>query len=577
MLRRTLVPASFALACSSALAQSVDALAPSVDALARGFVRGPSAVSASAPGSVPPITLPGPLPPNPFPTPPLVGGSDNCSTADVIAGTGSFAFDFTSATTGSEGQISFLGGDCNAGCAEYGNAQVAIPRDVWFTWTAPTSGRIDISTCGQITDTKLAVYDGTSGCPTGAVCMGCNDDWHYAYGFQYDSRVVVNVSAGQNIKIQIGSSSYGTFGTTGTISIGYLAYSDIKDDGTTENAYAADTSGTSGQAMFALSAFGEPTTTTTITGIQVAWGSLQYGGATNGTPARVAIWKDPTNDADPIDAILLQTQPTTVQLANSDTLVSVDLIPPVTLTGIYFVGVVENRITAQDFPFAYDGNGCLSQPNTTWLGQNPSGTADLVNLGNNPPFAFTALCQSPTAYNGEFHGSWLLRPVVQIGPIPLGTTFCSGDGVAPHSACPCNNDSGTIDAVGCLSSLGIGGKLRASGVASLAADTALLQGTQMPSSTCLYFQGTTQTNGGNGFTFGDGLRCAGGTIIRLGATTNVAGSSSYPFGAAQPIHIRGAITVPGVRTYQGWYRNAASFCTPFTFNLTNGLEISWAP
>jgi hypothetical protein len=32
-----------------------------------------------------------------------------------------------------------------------------------------------------------------------------------------------------------------------------------------------------------------------------------------------------------------------------------------------------------------------------------------------------------------------------------------------------------------------------------------------------------------------------------------------------------------VRSYQAWYRNAAAFCTPSTFNLTNGYSVTWAP
>ena len=39
--------------------------------------------------------------------------------------------------------------------------------------------------------------------------------------------------------------------------------------------------------------------------------------------------------------------------------------------------------------------------------------------------------------------------------------------------------------------------------------------------------------------------------------------------------VRGLVTVPGTRTYQAWYRNSASYCTVSTFNLSNGLEISW--
>jgi hypothetical protein len=37
------------------------------------------------------------------------------------------------------------------------------------------------------------------------------------------------------------------------------------------------------------------------------------------------------------------------------------------------------------------------------------------------------------------------------------------------------------------------------------------------------------------------------------------------------------VASPGLRTYQLWYRNAAVFCTTSTFNLTNGIEVSWVP
>jgi hypothetical protein len=99
----------------------------------------------------------------------------------------------------------------------------------------------------------------------------------------------------------------------------------------------------------------------------------------------------------------------------------------------------------------------------------------------------------------------------------------------------------------------------------------------MPNSSALYFQGTTRQNGGAGSAFGDGLRCAGGTIIRLGTKTNVGGASAYPAGGDPSVSVRGSVTVPGTRTYQVWYRNAATFCTASTFNLSNGVELTWGP
>lgn len=42
--------------------------------------------------------------------------------------------------------------------------------------------------------------------------------------------------------------------------------------------------------------------------------------------------------------------------------------------------------------------------------------------------------------------------------------------------------------------------------------------------------------------------------------------------------MRGMVPAAGaVRYYQGWYRNAAAFCTASTFNLTNGLRVQWIP
>jgi hypothetical protein len=146
--------------------------------------------------------------------------------------------------------------------------------------------------------------------------------------------------------------------------------------------------------------------------------------------------------------------------------------------------------------------------------------------------------------------------------------FCFGDGTG--TACPCGNSGAAGN--GCASSVNAAGAhLTTSGASNLANDTLVLQGTGMPNSSCLYFQGTTQISN----MFGDGLRCAGGTVIRLGTKTNVGGASQYPTAGNASISVKGAVTSPGTRTYQTWYRNAAVYCTPSTFNLTNGILITW--
>ncbi len=157
------------------------------------------------------------------------------------------------------------------------------------------------------------------------------------------------------------------------------------------------------------------------------------------------------------------------------------------------------------------------------------------------------------------------------GPLPAISPYCSGDGSG--TACPCGLGSAGN---GCPSSVNpAGASLAASGSASLSVDTLLLTGSGMPDVSALYFQGSSPANGGLGNVFGDGLRCAAGTIVRLGTKTNAGGTSLYPSTGDTQVSVRGQVTTPGLRAYQVWYRNAAVFCTPATFNLTNGLLVIW--
>jgi hypothetical protein len=153
-------------------------------------------------------------------------------------------------------------------------------------------------------------------------------------------------------------------------------------------------------------------------------------------------------------------------------------------------------------------------------------------------------------------------------PIPLsygtGRGFCSGDGSG--TACPCANNG--LAGNGCASSVNANGaNIASSGVPSIANDTLVLAGTGMPDSSALYFQGTTQVGGGAGAVFGDGLRCAGGSVIRLHTKTNVAGASQY---------LRSGRGDVARLPHRVWYRYAAAFCTVSTFNLSNGLLVNWS-
>jgi hypothetical protein len=175
---------------------------------------------------------------------------------------------------------------------------------------------------------------------------------------------------------------------------------------------------------------------------------------------------------------------------------------------------------------------------------------------------------------GFSDGTGAILTVRVPAPAATVTPYCFGDGSG--TACPCGNAGAPGN--GCANSIhASGAHLAASGVARISSDSFRLSGSGMPNSSALYFQGTVQQNGGLGVVFGDGLRCAGGTVVRLGTKANQAGASRYPDTGDQPVSVRGLVTSAGTRTYQIWYRNAAAYCTASTFNLSNGLQATWIP
>lgn len=191
------------------------------------------------------------------------------------------------------------------------------------------------------------------------------------------------------------------------------------------------------------------------------------------------------------------------------------------------------------------------------------------------PNAPNGWSQTWSDYDSALPPSAPPTPGATNAPCDPGIGFCYGDGSG--TACPCGNASPVGAREGCVHALGVGGKLHATGNASLANDTLVLTGTQLPDGPVMYFQGTNQLVNGAGAVFGDGLFCAGGVITRLGLKFSIGSTSSYPTAGDLSVSAQGLITVPGIRTYQGWFRSALNFCTPATFNLTHGLEIQWLP
>ncbi len=189
---------------------------------------------------------------------------------------------------------------------------------------------------------------------------------------------------------------------------------------------------------------------------------------------------------------------------------------------------------------------------------------------NRPPFANGTL--TLTMFKPGTPSSATFTGIVPDPGSPPISAYCFGDG--SNGACPCVNNGAAGN--GCANSGFAGGaNLGASGTASVAADTLVLNAANMTGSIAVFFQGATQVAPA---VVDDGLGCVGGPIIRLG-NKPAAGTSFYPQPGDPSVSVRGAIPAAGgTFFYQCFYRNAvAAFCPPATSNRTNGLQIVWAP
>jgi|LakMenEpi05Aug10_1017310.scaffolds.fasta_scaffold00341_1 YVTN family beta-propeller protein len=161
------------------------------------------------------------------------------------------------------------------------------------------------------------------------------------------------------------------------------------------------------------------------------------------------------------------------------------------------------------------------------------------------------------------------------------TPFCSGDGTLTV-ACPCGNN-GNVGR-GCANSQPGSPGAQLSSTGSALVDTLSLQASDMlPTATAIFLQGNLSSAG---LTFGDGVRCTGGTLRRLAVKTSEGGSAMFPYAGSGDSSIRARSTALGdpitfgnVRSYQTYYRDPnPGFCPApagNTFNITNGLIVQW--
>ncbi len=129
--------------------------------------------------------------------------NDACSAPTPIAGYGIFQFSTVGATTD---------GNPDAACLFFSVSQVF--NDVWFCWTAPATGLIEVALCGGTTlDTKMAAYPGC-GCPTLDSTIACNDD-----SCTLQSKLQFGATAGATYTIRVGAYAATGFGS-GSFTVG---------------------------------------------------------------------------------------------------------------------------------------------------------------------------------------------------------------------------------------------------------------------------------------------------------------------------------------------------------------------
>jgi hypothetical protein len=473
----------------------------------------------------------------------VFGGSDDCSTADAISGQGLFAFDNSAATTGAEGQAESL-------CYVFGTSVVS--NDVWFSWTADADGVAQVSSCNQTSvDTKLAAYSG-SACPADGSSIACNDD---ACGFQ--SSLSFSVTNGSSYLLQVGVWDGGA-GGTGNFDISIVSQPDgyQYDLGTATNNLGL---GAGGDIWWG-NLFSAEGGSDTITEVMTSFGAAGLPGSiSNGSAATVGIWDDPNDDGDLSDAALIWSTLTTVTNADTDTLNSYST-GGVSVSGNFIVGAVCTH-SIGEYPVPLDESFASGGRSFVAYSDTPGGF-DLGNLSAND--------QTPIDLDAIGFPSVLLTRATGTGASEPGSAFCFGDGSG--TPCPCGNTSAADE--GCANDTGSGAILSASGSASIAADDLVLQASQLTAGPGLFFQGNNAINSGNGNSFGDGIRCAGGQVIRL-EVRFANNANGFTADSTISVATKGGVSIGDTKRYQFWYRDAGTSPCSSLFNLTNGYEVTW--
>jgi hypothetical protein len=240
---------------------------------------------------------------------------------------------------------------------------------------------------------------------------------------------------------------------------------------------------------------------------------------------------------------------------------------PNNVSSIYVNGVLVHTAAAP----SYIWNGDVGAPASWFLADccGYTGSGYIANLA----ITDELMSAAHVATLGGANAWRVFSPYVGPPGTP-GVLYCAGDDLSV-TWCPCGNTSdGSLRVAGCANSAFASGcRMTGSGTASVGEDDLVLRSErQIPHQPCLYFQGDSRIDGGNGISFGDGLRCASGAVIRLQVRfSDAAGISSTTINIAA----KGGVVAGDVKRYQVWYRDYLASPCGWGFNLSNGFEVVW--
>ena len=392
----------------------------------------------------------------------------------------------------------------------YAFATSAVDSDVWFEWTSDMDGNAIVTTCAQTgDDTKIAAYPG-GGCPpiAGGTALACNDD-----ACNYQSKIEFPVTNGSTYLIQLGNFPGASANQAGTFTV-----------------------------------IGDAPVQNPANGHYYDW--VNHGAAIDWDTARI------------------QAQASS-HLGLAGHLLTVNDVGE-------HIFIVNNILQRGWIGLYQDLNDpSYSEPNGgfVWTTGEPLGFFQPWNSGEpnhgNGNEDYVEYTTGGGWDDNELSGAGFVTGYFVEYEGSSSILFCHGDGSG--TPCPCGNSGNNGE--GCANGSGSGGKLRSTGSSSIGTADLVLTGEQLiPSQPGLYFQGNNAINSGNGNPFGDGLRCAGGGVIRLQVRFADGSGSSQ---TSVNISAAGGVAAGDTKRYQIWYRDPNTTTCGGQFNLSNGLELTF--